>query len=308
MHVDFPSRLVGIVYLESEVVSVLQRDRLRGHPRRATLLTVTPPSWRPDLTTGRGPRRGGRPHPRLRAHPVGPPDPAGRRRPHPRPAGPPPRRRRARRAGPVRGVERAVRRRRPLRRARARRRGRGGAHRAPGQPAVRRAAADAHPAARHHARRAAPQRRPRRPRRRRSSSSGSSSRSTGRRRPAPTEDVGIRPSDETLAAIRAAVPPQPRHVGAAARRRPGPGRLVGRRPPGRRRRRRRGGPHRGRGARPGARGGRGCRGPLPPRPLRPRDAGRRHRSSATSASCTPRWWRRSGCRPARSAASSTSTC
>ena len=30
---------------------------------------------------------------------------------------------------------------------------------------------------------------------------------------APTEDVGIRPSDETLAAIRAAVPPQPRHVG-----------------------------------------------------------------------------------------------
>ena len=30
---------------------------------------------------------------------------------------------------------------------------------------------------------------------------------------APTEDVGIRPSDETLAAIRDAVPPQPRHVG-----------------------------------------------------------------------------------------------
>lgn len=29
---------------------------------------------------------------------------------------------------------------------------------------------------------------------------------------APTEDVGIRPSDETLAAIRDAVPPQPRHV------------------------------------------------------------------------------------------------
>ncbi|HSO64559.1 MAG TPA: phenylalanine--tRNA ligase subunit beta, partial [Ornithinibacter sp.] len=29
---------------------------------------------------------------------------------------------------------------------------------------------------------------------------------------APTEDVGIRPSEETLAAIRGAVPPQPRHV------------------------------------------------------------------------------------------------
>ncbi len=30
---------------------------------------------------------------------------------------------------------------------------------------------------------------------------------------APTEDVGVLPSDETLAAIRAAVPPQPRHLG-----------------------------------------------------------------------------------------------
>ena len=37
---------------------------------------------------------------------------------------------------------------------------------------------------------------------------------------APTEDVGIRPSDETLAAIRAAVPPQPRHVGLPPRGRP----------------------------------------------------------------------------------------
>jgi phenylalanyl-tRNA synthetase beta chain len=34
----------------------------------------------------------------------------------------------------------------------------------------------------------------------------------GPQRAAPTEDVGIRPSDETLAAIRDAVPPQPRHV------------------------------------------------------------------------------------------------
>ncbi|WP_404382217.1 phenylalanine--tRNA ligase subunit beta [Knoellia locipacati] len=36
---------------------------------------------------------------------------------------------------------------------------------------------------------------------------------SGERQPAPTEDVGVRPSDETLAAIRAAVPAQPRHVG-----------------------------------------------------------------------------------------------
>jgi phenylalanyl-tRNA synthetase beta chain len=35
----------------------------------------------------------------------------------------------------------------------------------------------------------------------------------GPRSAAPTEDVGVRPSEETLAAIRAAVPPQPRHLG-----------------------------------------------------------------------------------------------
>ncbi|MFW5470027.1 phenylalanine--tRNA ligase subunit beta [Knoellia sp. CPCC 206435] len=37
----------------------------------------------------------------------------------------------------------------------------------------------------------------------------------GYQRPAPTEDVGVRPSDDTLAAIRAAVPAQPRHVAFA---------------------------------------------------------------------------------------------
>ncbi|MDT0215398.1 phenylalanine--tRNA ligase subunit beta [Rothia sp. ARF10] len=37
--------------------------------------------------------------------------------------------------------------------------------------------------------------------------------SDGERRTAPTEDVGVRPSDEVLAAIRAAVPRQPRHIG-----------------------------------------------------------------------------------------------
>ncbi|KGN34540.1 phenylalanyl-tRNA synthetase subunit beta [Knoellia sinensis KCTC 19936] len=35
----------------------------------------------------------------------------------------------------------------------------------------------------------------------------------GPQRNAPTEDVGVLPTEETLAAIRAAVPPQPRHVG-----------------------------------------------------------------------------------------------
>ncbi|HET7762077.1 MAG TPA: phenylalanine--tRNA ligase subunit beta [Phycicoccus sp.] len=35
----------------------------------------------------------------------------------------------------------------------------------------------------------------------------------GPQAPAPTEDVGLRPADDTLAAIHAAVPPQPRHLG-----------------------------------------------------------------------------------------------
>ncbi len=35
MHVDFPSKLVGIVYLESEVVSVLQAIGCAVDPRRA---------------------------------------------------------------------------------------------------------------------------------------------------------------------------------------------------------------------------------------------------------------------------------
>ena len=125
---------------------------------------------------------------------------------------------------------------------------------------------------------------------------------------APTEDVGIRPSDETLAAIRAAVPPQPRHVGlllAGDRVRAGwwgagrpadvadvvevartVGEALGLR----------------------ARGVGGCRAALPPRPLRPRRRWPTAPSSATSASCTPRSWRRSGCRRAPWAASSTSTC
>ena len=50
MHVDFPSKLVGIVYLESEVVSILQAIGC-SVTRDGHLLTVTPPTWRPDLTT-----------------------------------------------------------------------------------------------------------------------------------------------------------------------------------------------------------------------------------------------------------------
>jgi phenylalanyl-tRNA synthetase beta chain len=35
----------------------------------------------------------------------------------------------------------------------------------------------------------------------------------GEQRPAPTEDVGVLPDEDTLAAIHAAIPPQPRHLG-----------------------------------------------------------------------------------------------
>ncbi len=50
MHVDFPSKIVGIVYLESEVISILHSIGC-GVTRDGQVLTVTPPTWRPDLTT-----------------------------------------------------------------------------------------------------------------------------------------------------------------------------------------------------------------------------------------------------------------
>ena len=50
MHVDFPSRIVGIVYLDSEVVSVLEAIGC-SVTREGDVLTATPPTWRPDLTT-----------------------------------------------------------------------------------------------------------------------------------------------------------------------------------------------------------------------------------------------------------------
>ena len=51
MHVDLPSRLVGIVYLDSEVVSVLEAIGC-AVSRDGDVLTVVPPTWRPDLRTG----------------------------------------------------------------------------------------------------------------------------------------------------------------------------------------------------------------------------------------------------------------
>jgi len=50
MHVDFPSKIVGIVYLESEVVATLHAIGCTV-TRDDHTLTVTPPTWRPDLTT-----------------------------------------------------------------------------------------------------------------------------------------------------------------------------------------------------------------------------------------------------------------
>ena len=51
MHVGFPARIVGVRYAESEVVGILESIGC-GVAREGDLLTVTPPTWRPDLTTG----------------------------------------------------------------------------------------------------------------------------------------------------------------------------------------------------------------------------------------------------------------
>ena len=50
MDIGFPSRIVGIVYLDTEVVSVLEAIGC-SVSRTGDTLTVTPPTWRPDLTT-----------------------------------------------------------------------------------------------------------------------------------------------------------------------------------------------------------------------------------------------------------------
>ena len=129
-------------------VATLVADRLRRSSdarRRDGRRACTPPSWRPDLAGRRRPGRGGRPAARVRR--------ASRR------CCRPPRRAWADRTasasrrsvaralaehGPGRGAHLPVRRRRPARRARAARRRRPPARGAPGQPAVRRAAAAAH--------------------------------------------------------------------------------------------------------------------------------------------------------------------
>ena len=51
MHVGFPARIVGVRYAESEVVGILESIGC-DVAREGDLLTVTPPTWRPDLTTG----------------------------------------------------------------------------------------------------------------------------------------------------------------------------------------------------------------------------------------------------------------
>ena len=84
----------------------------------------------------------------------------GRARADPRPAGPALDRARPGRAGSRRGAQLPVRRHRPARPARPARRRRRVARRAAGQPAVRRAAADAHQPAGHPARHRAAQRQP----------------------------------------------------------------------------------------------------------------------------------------------------
>ena len=227
------------------------------------------------------------------------PEPAGRRRPHPRPAGAPPRRRRARRAracprcgarrssGPT-ATPRSASTPRP-RRARTR---------APREPALRRAAPHAHPPARHDGRRAAAQRRPGHPRRRalRARARRRARRARRVRRP-PRTSASARPT-RPLAAIRAAVPPQPRHVGlllAGDRERAGwwgdgrPADVADVVEVARTARR---------GARRRARGGGGCRRARSTPAAAPASRWPTAPSSATSASCTPRWSRPSGCRPA----------
>ena len=73
-----------------------QRSAARSTPRRRRLRRSCPPSWRPDLTGTRRARRGGRPHRRLRPHPVGAAGRAARTRAHPLAAHPAPGRRHAR--------------------------------------------------------------------------------------------------------------------------------------------------------------------------------------------------------------------
>src|SRR5690606_27245529 len=51
LEIDAPERLVGVAYTPAEVVEALERigARVEGEAQPGARLTVTPPSWRPDL-------------------------------------------------------------------------------------------------------------------------------------------------------------------------------------------------------------------------------------------------------------------
>ncbi len=211
MDVDFPSKIVGIVYLESEVISVLDAIGC-SVTRHDHLLTVTPPTWRPDLTTAEDlVEEVARIHGYERIPSVIPTPPGGAGLTHAQ---------RVRRlvadvlagqglseiwSAPFVGadryaalgldvdaeVARTVRLANPL---------------SDEQPLMRtRLLATMVDALRRNVARGA--------RDVGLFELGLVVALDGPQRSAPTEDVGIHPSEETLAAIRAAVPPQPRHVG-----------------------------------------------------------------------------------------------
>ena len=210
MHLDFPSRLVGIVYLDSEVVTILESIGCTV-TRDGDRLTVTPPTWRPDLTTAEDlVEEVARIHGYDRIPSVLPTPPGGAGLTHAQ---------RVRRlvadllahqglsevwSAPFVGADRyaalgldveaelarTVRLANPL---------------SDEQPLMRtRLVATMVDALRRNVARGA--------RDVGLFELGLVVALDGPQRSAPTEDVGIRPSDETLAAIRDAVPPQPRHV------------------------------------------------------------------------------------------------
>jgi len=211
MHVGFPTQLVGIVYDDSEVVSILESIGC-SVTRDADLLTVVPPTWRPDLTTGEDlVEEVARIHGYERIPSVVPRPPGGAGLTHAQ---------RVRRvvadvlagqglsevwSAPFVGADRfaalgldvdaelarTVRLANPL---------------SDEQPLMRtRLLATMVDALRRNVARGA--------RDVGLFELGLVVALDGPQGTAPTEDVGIRPSEETLAAIRAAVPPQPRHVG-----------------------------------------------------------------------------------------------
>ena len=242
--------------------------RVEGSPDG--VLTVTPPSWRPDLAAARRPRRGGHP--------------AGRLRPDPRRAAAG-----TARSGPVARAARAAPG-RPGARLRRLRRGAhlpvpvardlGPARRRPGrpasqrpaarEPAVRRGARAAHRAAAGTAARPAPQRAARHARRRPVRARLRLSPAAGRWSGAPAGRHG--PADRRGAGRSRCSAAGPAVARRRCRRRTvGGGRVVGARPTGHLVRRGRGGPHRGARCGCGARRTPWCTRAVAPRSLRRAD-------------------------------------